>query len=187
MTMTSRPDQPAPPSLGLIELSSICRGIETADRMLKAAQVSLVLSRTICSGKYLVLVAGEVHDVQASVEAGLDLARECVVDSFVIPDVHPDVFPALTSTGVLTRREALGVLEAFSVAALVEAMDRVAKAAPVELVECRLAMALGGKAFVTLTGQVSAVRAVVEAGAAVVAEKGLLVNKVVNPAPAQQL
>jgi microcompartment protein CcmL/EutN len=187
MTMTSRPDQPAPPSLGLIELSSICRGIETADRMLKAAQVSLVLSRTICSGKYLVLVAGEVHDVQASVEAGLDLARECVVDSFVIPDVHPDVFPALTSTGVLTRREALGVLEAFSVAALVEAMDRVAKAAPVELVECRLAMALGGKAFLVFTGDVDAVKASVAAGVEVIAGRGLLVNQTVIPNPREEL
>ncbi|MBM4318565.1 MAG: BMC domain-containing protein [Deltaproteobacteria bacterium] len=182
-----RVDAPPPPSLGLIELSSICRGIETTDRMLKAALVSLVLARTICSGKYIVMVAGEVHDVQASVEAGLALAAECTVDSFVIPDVHPDVFPALTSTSTLSRREAIGVLESFSVSALVEAVDRVAKAAPVEMVECRLAMALGGKAYLVFTGNVDAVKSSVAAGVEVIEQRGLLVNSVVIPNPRPEL
>jgi microcompartment protein CcmL/EutN len=48
-------------------------------------------------------------------------------------------------------------------------------------------MALGGKAFCTLTGDVAAVRAAIDAGAAVVAEKGLLVNKVVIPHPRKEL
>ena len=61
------------------------------------------------------------------------------------------------------------------------------KAANVQLIEVRLAMALGGKAFVTLTGNVAAVQAAVDAGAAVVAGKGLLVNKVVIPHPRPEL
>ncbi len=178
---------PTPPSLGLIELSSVCRGIETCDRMLKAAEVQLVMARSICSGKYMVLVAGELHDVQASMEAGLALSDECTVDSFIIPDAHPDVYPALTSTGVLQQREALGVIEAFSVAALVEAIDRVAKAAPVEMVECRLAMALGGKAYLVFTGDVDAVKASVAAGVEVVRRRGLLVNQTVIPKPRPEL
>lgn len=175
------------PCLGLVELSSIARGIETADRMLKAAEVELVLCRTICSGKYLVLVAGEQHFVEASVQAGLQVAAECTVDSFIIQNVHPDVYPALTSTGSFRNREALGIIESFSVAALVEAVDRVAKAAMVEVVECRLAMALGGKAFLVFTGDVDAVRASVDAGVEVVAERGLLVNRVVIPNPRAEL
>jgi len=65
--------------------------------------------------------------------------------------------------------------------------DIAAKAAEIRLIEIRLAMALGGKAFVTLTGEVAAVRAAVDAGAQIVADKGLLVNKVVIPAPSSQL
>ena len=61
------------------------------------------------------------------------------------------------------------------------------KTAQVELIEIRLAMALGGKAFVSLTGNVAAVRSAVDAGAALVAEKGLLVNKVVIPQPRPEL
>lgn len=180
-------EKPYPPSLGLIEFSSICRGIETTDRMLKAAEVTLVISRTICSGKYMTLVAGELHDVQASISAGLEVSRECTVDHFIIPDVHPDVYPAISSTGALDRRGALGVIESFSVAALVEAIDKVAKAAPVSMVEARLAMALGGKAFLVFTGDVEAVKASVEAGVEVVAQRGLLVNQVVIPDPRPEL
>ena len=48
-------------------------------------------------------------------------------------------------------------------------------------------MALGGKAFVSLTGSVSAVRTAVEAGARIIGAKGLLVNKVVIPNPRPEL
>jgi microcompartment protein CcmL/EutN len=183
----NRPPRGWPASLALVELSSIARGIETIDRMLKAAEVELVLARTICSGKYVVLVAGELDMVEASLAAGIATAAECLVDSFLIQNVHPDVFPALSSTTLPQQRAALGILESFSVAALVEAIDRVAKAAPVELVECRLAMAMGGKAFLVFTGDVAAVRASVEAGAEVIAARGLLVNRIVIPDPRPEL
>ena len=48
-------------------------------------------------------------------------------------------------------------------------------------------MALGGKAFVTLTGNVAAVQSAVDAGAQVVGQKGMLVNKVVIPHPRPEL
>jgi microcompartment protein CcmL/EutN len=48
-------------------------------------------------------------------------------------------------------------------------------------------MALGGKAFMTLTGSVSAVESAIEAGAQVVGQKGMLVNKVVIPRPRPEL
>jgi len=40
-------------SIGLIELSSIAAGFLVADTMLKAGNVRLLLSRSICSGKYM--------------------------------------------------------------------------------------------------------------------------------------
>ena len=58
-------------SIGLIELSSIAAGFQVTDAMLKAAAVDLVLSRSICSGKYMVMVQGEVAAVQAAVSAGI--------------------------------------------------------------------------------------------------------------------
>ena len=62
-----------------------------------------------------------------------------------------------------------------------------AKTAEVRLLEIRLAMALGGKAFVTMTGSISAVQSAVDAGAQVLGAKGMLVNKVVIAAPPPEL
>jgi microcompartment protein CcmL/EutN len=174
-------------AIGLIELSSIAAGYLVADAMLKAADVELILSRTICSGKYMVLVGGDVAGVTSSVEAGQVIGQGAVIDVFVIPNVHPSLFPAISGTSKVDVLEAMGIIESFSVASMIEAADAAAKAANVQLIELRLAMALGGKAFVTLTGDVAAAQAAVDAGAAVVASKGLLVNKVVIPNPRREL
>jgi microcompartment protein CcmL/EutN len=170
-------------SIGLIELNSIAAGLEVVDAMLKAAQVELVLARTICSGKYLVIVTGDVAAVTASVDSGIGMVEGAVIDHTVIPRVHPDILPAVSGISHLFETKSLGMIESFSVGSLLEAADVAAKAANVEIVEIRLAMALGGKAFVTLSGDVSAVRAAVDAGADLVAKKGLLVNKAVIPKP----
>jgi microcompartment protein CcmL/EutN len=174
-------------AIGLIELSSIAAGYLVADAMLKAADVELILSRTICSGKYMVLVGGDVAGVTSSVEAGQTIGQGAVIDVFVIPNVHASLFPAISGTSKVDALEAMGIIESFSVASMIEAADAAVKAAKVQLIELRLAMALGGKAFVTLTGDVAAAQAAVDAGAAVVAAKGLLVNKVVIPNPRREL
>jgi len=174
-------------SIGGVELSSVAKGFETADAMLKTAKVELLLSRSVCPGKYLILVAGLVADVNAAVEAGAGKAAHSLVDSFSIPNIHPEVFPAIAGTAPAGELESLGVIEAFSVSALIEAADAAIKSASVKLLEIRLAMALGGKAFVTLTGTVAAVETAVSAGAAVISKKGLLVEKVVIPQPRQEI
>ena len=181
------PGTPPPPTMGLLELSSIARGIHATDRMLKASKVELVLSRTICSGKFMIVIAGELRDVEASMAAGRAVGDECTIDHMILADVHPDVYPAITATTSLTGRGAIGIIESFSVASLVEAIDKVAKAAPVEMVQCRLAMAMGGKAFLVFCGDVEAVGYAMAAGAEVVERRGLLVNKVVIPDPRPEL
>jgi len=174
-------------SIGLIELGSIAAGFQAADAMLKAADVELLLARSICSGKYMVMVRGDVAAVQAGVEAAAQTAGEALIDSFVIPNLHESLFPAIGGSVKVEKMEALGILESFSVASLIEGADAAAKAANVTLMEIRLAMALGGKAFVTMTGSVSAVASAVEAGARAISAKGLLVNKVVIPNPRSEL
>jgi len=101
--------------------------------------------------------------------------------------VHEAIFPAIAGTTKVNELEALGILESFSVTSLIEGADAAVKTANVKLIEIRLAMALGGKAFVTMTGSVAAVRSAVDAGAAVIAAKGLLTNKVVIPQPRPEL
>ena len=174
-------------AIGLIELYSIAAGIDLTDTMLDTADVELVLSRTICSGKYLVVVGGSVAAVEAAVNAGIDQAQGLVIDSLTVPNIDDQIFPAIAGANDVAELGALGVLEAFSVGSLIEGADAAVKAADVKLLEVRLAMALGGKAYCTITGDVSSVNEAVEVGASKIADKGLLVNKVVIAAPNKQL
>jgi len=170
-------------SIGLVELSSVVAGFLVADSALKAGNVRLVLSRSICSGKYMVLIAGDPSAVQSAVSAGCDAATGCLIDSFVITNIHPDVITALGRTSVAPPEGALGILESFNVATLIRAADACAKAAPVQLLEVRVAMALGGKAFVTMTGDISSVQSAVAAGRAIISTAGMLVNAAVITKP----
>ena len=170
-------------SIGLIELSSIAAGFQVADAMLKAGDVRLLLSRTICSGKYMVLIGGETAGVTAAVEAGCEVAGGCLIDSFVIANIHPDVFIALGRTQPADPNGALGVIESFNVATLIQAADAVAKSSVVQLLEVRLAMAMGGKAFCSMTGDVASVQSGVAVGRQVLADAGVLVNSVVISRP----
>ena len=45
-------------AVGCLETSSIARGIESADAMLKAAQVRLLACNPVCPGKYIIIVGG---------------------------------------------------------------------------------------------------------------------------------
>ena len=170
-------------SIGLIELSSIAAGFLVADTMLKAGNVRLLLSRSICSGKYMVLIGGDTAAVESAVSAGAEAANGCLIDSLVISNIHQDVFVALGRTQPVEPDGALGILESFNVATLIQAADAVAKAASVTLMEVRLAMALGGKAFCTLTGDVASVQAAISAGRKVISDAGVLVNAVVISRP----
>ena len=55
------------------------------------------------------------------------------------------------------------------------------------LFRIHLAMAIGGKGFVLMTGDIASVEAAVAAGAAVASDEGILVGKAVIPAPAREL
>jgi len=170
-------------SIGLLEFNSIAKGIEASDAMVKAAPVTLVTSHTVCPGKFIVLVSGDVASVESAVAAGEGVASGFLVDRFLIPNVHSDVFPAITATTKIEILDALGVIETFSVASTILAADAAAKAATVRLIEVRLANGIGGKSFVTMTGTVADVRAAVDAGVEITRNSGLLVSSVVIPQP----
>ncbi len=72
-------------SIGAIELSSIGIGYQIEDEMLKAASVDLLIARSICSGKYLIIIGGSVSDVEAAVQTGLAAAGEAIIDHLIIP------------------------------------------------------------------------------------------------------
>ena len=171
-------------AIGMVELSSIARGIETSDSMVKAAQVELLRSVTVCPGKYMIIIGGDTGAVRAAMEAGRQKGAQYVVDTLLIPSVHEQVFPAISGTVEVINPQAVGVVEFYSIASAILAADAAVKAAQVTLIEVRTGYAIGGKGFVVLTGDVGAVRAAVEAAKQ---EGELFVESTVIPRPAPQL
>jgi microcompartment protein CcmL/EutN len=55
-------------AIGAIELSSVGIGYKIEDEMLKAGSVELLIARTICSGKYLIVLG-----ILAAVSFGVSL------------------------------------------------------------------------------------------------------------------
>ncbi|MDQ7095277.1 BMC domain-containing protein [Desulfosporosinus sp. PR] len=170
-------------SIGLLELNSIARGIEAADAMLKAAQVDLLEAKPVCPGKYIVMICGDVAAVQSAVDAGKNIGSVAAIDDFILPNVHPHVIKAISSSTEVSELKALGIIETFSIASLIVAADTAAKAGQVDLIEIRIGMGIGGKSFVTMTGDVSSVTSSVEAGVVLASERGMLIEKVVIPSP----
>ncbi len=170
-------------AVGCVETSSIARGLEAADAMLKASRVELLACNPTCPGKYIVMVGGMTSEVDASVSAGQRVASDTLVETTVIPRVHPQVIQAFTATTMPDEIAAVGMIETFSIVASVRAGDQAVKAARVDLLEIRLARALGGKAYVLFTGDVSAVRAALDAGSKAARENGLMLGQTLIPAP----
>ncbi len=170
-------------AVGLLEFNSIAKGIETGDLMVKASDVELVKANSICPGKYMIMIAGDTGAVKHSVEVGVEHAEENMVDHLFLPNIHPDVIAAIDSVTPVKGEGAIGVMEFFGVASGIVAADVAAKSGLVDLIEVRLAFAVGGKSVVTLTGDVSSVSAAVDAGCREAIESGMLVSKVVIPSP----
>lgn len=169
--------------LGVLEFSSIAVGIRSMDAMVKAAPVKLVDAKTICPGKFLILVSGDVASVDASLTAGKEAGQGYLVDELFIPRLHEHIIPSITGSVQCEHWDAVGVIECFSTTASIKAGDLAAKRANVVITEIRLSTGMGGKSFVKMLGNVHEVEAAMEAGVGHVKSRGLLVQQIVLPRP----
>ena len=170
-------------AIGMNEFMSIPTGMFACDAMRKAADVELVSAGCVCAGKYYIVVAGEVAAVRSAVEAGREVAENLLIDSLVIPNVDPQVAPAISACTMVDRLDALGIMETYSLCAAVHAADAAAKAAEVDLLEVRLGRGLGGKSFILLNGEVAAVQSSIKAAEALEETQGLMAQSAVIPSP----
>ena len=156
------------PAVGLVETTSIARGLVVADAMVKRALVRLAMARPVTPGKHVVIVTGDVGEVDEAMKAGLAAAAHTLVDSLHLANAHVALLAALHKGCWTASCDALGIVETFSVASTLLGADAACKASEVELVELRLADGLGGKAYFAITGEL----ALVEAGV-IAAERAL--------------
>ncbi|MGL5722674.1 MAG: BMC domain-containing protein [Brevinema sp.] len=168
-------------SIATIEFRSIARGIETADAMMKMASVHLLRSSTVCPGKYLIIIEGDVASVQESIQVGLSVGSPYIVSHTVIPNINEQVIHAIEGSTFPEKGSALGVLEYYAIVDAILGADIASKAANVQIIEIRLGFAIGGKAFVTMTGSVSEIESAISAARESTKDTGMLLETCVIP------
>ncbi|MDP6529975.1 MAG: BMC domain-containing protein [Gemmatimonadota bacterium] len=175
-------------ALGLLEYSSIAAGVRAADEVLKTARVALLRASPVSPGKFLVIFGGGVAEVEASLDSGRSVAPGCILDELLLARVHPEVPPAIgRGPSALKVGEAIGIVETLTVASAIVGADAAAKAATVSVLELGAGRGIGGKGFFTLTGDVAAVQAAVEAARAPIDERGFHVRTEVLAGPHPEL
>jgi len=158
------------PALGLLELETVPAGIEAGDAMAKRAPIEVIRAGTVHPGKYLVLVGGDVADVEEALEAGREAGGISVRDEVFLPNIHPDVVAGTRGIRHTAGGEALGIIETTTVPAIIRAADAGLKGTGVRLLELRLADDLGGNGYLLFDGTVSEVEAAVEMGVAAIGD-----------------
>ncbi len=179
------------PALGLLELSSIARGVVVADAALKRAPAILLSSRTLSAGKHLIILEGDVASVEESMAAGRAVAGDLLVDRVALAMADAQVWPMLAPAGVVTPAdwagdgdaEAVAIVETRTVCAAIAAADAACKAADVAIRDVRLAVDLAGKAVFTFTGALPAVDASAAAAREAAGDRLVLIERIAQPAP----
>jgi microcompartment protein CcmL/EutN len=177
-------------AIGVIELASIYKGFHVQDEILKTANVEKLLARTICSGKYLIIVRGAVADIEIAIGVAKEIGGFAIVNCTTIANVDPRVFPAIAGNTPLQiynakKIQAALIIETFSVVSAIQAADVAAKEAELDILRIHVAMAVGGKGFVVFTGSIDALEAASQKAVAAIKKDGLLAGFVIlkNPHP----
>ncbi|MCE9575830.1 MAG: BMC domain-containing protein [Deltaproteobacteria bacterium] len=185
------------PALGVIESSSIARGVVVADAALKQSPALLVHMRAVSGGKHLVILEGGVAEIGYAMIAARAAAGDRLVDSLELAAADPQVWPMLGASndptlgyGVAGRdwsddrgAEAVAIVEVGTVCAALAAADAACKCTEVTVRDVRLAVDLAGRAFFTLTGTLDAIQAAADAASAAAGPHVLGLEIIAQPAP----
>ena len=170
-------------AIGMVEYKTVSTGMLVADAMLKTAQVEIIEAQTVCPGKYIFIITGDLSGVNASIELARTTYSNHLIDSFILGNPHESIFPAMYGATHIERIDALGILETFSAASIFVAADEAAKTAVVDLIELRIARGMCGKSYLLLTGELSAVEASIEKAKKAVGDGAMLLDYTIIPNP----
>lgn len=177
------------PALGVLEVSTIARGIVAADAGLKRAPAVLLHSRAVSGGKHLVMFEGGVAEVEEALAAAKRIADPLVLDQVELPAADDQVWAMLEAPltpidwAADEEAEAVAIIETSTVCAAIAAADAACKIAAVIVRDTRFAVDLAGKAYFTLTGTLDAIEAAADAARAVADTRLVALEVIARPAP----
>ena len=174
-------------AIGMVEYKTVASGVVAADAMVKTSEVDIIEAQTVCPGKYIVIISGDLSAVRAAVDNAKNLHGRYLINSFVLGNPHESIFPAIYGATAIEDVSALGIVETYDATSIIVAADEAAKTAIVDLVELRIARGMCGKSYMMLTGEVAAVEAAIERAKSVVAEDGMILDSSVIAHPDAQI
>jgi microcompartment protein CcmL/EutN len=161
-------------NIAVVEFKSISRGLTVTDAMLKAANVTLVLGTTLCPGKYLTILEGDVAAVQKAQDKADRLGGRQVFSSFVISGINDEVIDAISGNTTKLLKDSIGIIESLQMSNLINAADISLDSAEVEIVELRLGKGCGVNSFYIITGDLVSVNEACRNAVSFLSEKGAL-------------
>ena len=177
------------PALGVLELSTIARGIVAADAGLKRSPALFLASRAVSGGKHLVMFEGGVAEVQEAMAAATLAAGDKLLDLVLLPAADDQVWGMLGAPvspldwSLAPGAEAVAIIETSTVCAAIAAADAALKLVAVTVQDVRFAVDLAGKAYFTLTGTLDAIQAAAAVAAAVADTRLVGLEVIAQPSP----
>ena len=174
-------------ALALLELSALARGLRCLDALVKKAPVTVLEANLIEPGRFLILFAGGVAEVEEAhaeacavadtdlVEHPEKLASEIAMRATLLAVSYASPLLAALRGAQDVRgadeMDCLGVVEGGLVAPTLRAADRSLKDAGVSLAGLRVSGGLGGRAYYIVFGAQHDVEAALEVAAAQLGER----------------
>ena len=128
-----------------------------------------------------------VSAVKNSIDVVEEQSGNFIIDSVAIPNIYPQLFAGLNGTSEVKDLRSIGIIETLTAPSIIWAADAAVKATEVDIIEVRIARALGGKNICMINGELSDVRESVGTGIQYPEEKGFLVHSEVIAAPHKDL
>lgn len=163
-------------SIGALEFRSISKGIEVSNEVVKKAFVEVSYLKSICPGKFFLIVNGDAGEVKEAIEFGEKLGEKYLVGRFIINSIHHDIINALKGKYSQKNIEdkAIGIMETGKVSSGILALDKTLKSSEVNLVKLQLAFGIGGKLVYIVSGDLSSVENGMREGQAILQEKDII-------------
>ncbi len=162
-------------SIGAIEFKSIAKGIEVSNEIIKKSLVEVLYLKSICPGKFLIIVTGETSYVNECIDYGVEIGIGYIVDSFVINSISNEIVNGLKNKyEKLDNINSIGVVETNKVCAGIKMLDKTLKSGDVSLVKLQLSFAIAGKLVYIVSGDLSSLQYSLEESKSVVKEKEII-------------
>lgn len=139
-------------TIGIAEFNNIPEGIKNLDIVLKKADVEIYKGGVTCPGKYYFIIYGDNEDVKSAFE---EITGEAKFE--IISGVSEKIIEILERKNKKDLGSSIGIIEFFTIAESVKALDMILKSNTVETLKLILGSGIAGKSYFVVTGDTSSV------------------------------